>query len=166
MMHLVNGRGQLGDELKKYSDDQTIDRVYVYHTWNVQSKTEDEQNQEYKKFQKFVDAHAKEKIILVSTKSQRETWYTHYKQLAEGYLLTHCKTPLIIRFPTFIGKGIIEKFKNDIASPYGEMELISIKAAAKAVVNACKYDNGLLKCIVVDGDKIPAQLVYDLVKRG
>ena len=165
MIHLANGRGQLGDELKNYSDTWGPEDVYVYHTWNVQNKTEKEQKQEYKKLQKFVDSHIGEKIIFISTKSQRETWYTHYKQLAEAYVLIHCEASLVIRFPTFMGKGIIEKFKNDDAKPYGEMELISIESAAKAVIGACAY-SGIQKCIVVDGDKVPAQLVYDLVKRG
>jgi len=164
MIHLVNGRGQLGSELKKYSGSQALNDVYVYHTWSVQNKTEKEQKQEYKKFQKFVDVHAEEKIIFISTKSQRETWYTHYKQLAEAYVLMHCEASLVIRFPTFVGKGIVEKFKNNDAKPYGEMELISVEAAARSVIDVSSYD-GIQKCIVVDGDKISAELVYNLVKR-
>jgi len=165
MIHLVNGRGQLGQQLKKYvGGRQTNEEVYVYHTWSVQNKTEEEQKKEYKKLQSFVDEHSAQKIIFVSTKSQRETWYTRYKQLAEAYVLLHCKDSLVIRFPTFVGNGIIEKFQKGEATPYGEMELITVDTAARAVIESCFYD-GIRRSFTIDGDRIPAELVYNLVKR-
>ena len=108
MIHLINGRGQLGEQLKQVLiNHQTSEEVYIYHTWNVQDKAEMPQQEEYKKLQSFVDTHCNQKIIFISTKSEKETWYTHYKQLAEAYVLLHCKQSIIVRLPTIVGKGII-----------------------------------------------------------
>jgi len=165
MIHLINGRGQLGEELKKILGDvKTRTEVCIYHTWNVQDKSEEAQHEEYKKFQIFVDAHSATKIMFVSTKSQRETWYTHYKQLAEAYVILYCKNAIIMRLPTIAGKGVVEKFESGDAEPYGEMELITIHRAAREVINLCDY-TGPRKSFDIAGETISAELVYNLVRR-
>ena len=165
MIHLVNGRGQLGEQLKKnLTDQQTDEEIYIYHTWNVQDKTETKLKKEYKKLRHFVDSHYNKKIIFISTKSEKETWYTHYKQLAEAYVLLHCKQSKVIRLPTIVGKGVIQKFQKGEAKPYGVMELITINMAAKKIINLCTF-NGLQnhrKNITINGDLISADLVYEL----
>ena len=35
----------------------------------------------------------------------------NYKQLAEAYVLLHCKQSKVIRLPTIVGKGVIQKFQ-------------------------------------------------------
>ena len=36
MITLLNGRGQLGDSLKKEIENQNTEKqVFIYHTWNV-----------------------------------------------------------------------------------------------------------------------------------
>jgi hypothetical protein len=166
MVHLINGRGQIGDQLKQILvNHQTSEEIYIYHTWNVQDKSEAPQEEEYKKLQSFVDTHSNQKIIFISTKSEKETWYTHYKQLAEAYVLLHCKQSIIIRLPTIVGKGIIEQFQKDEAQPYGVIELITARIAAKKIVNLCSFA-GLQKSFTINGDHMSAELAYDLSRRG
>ena len=165
MVHLINGRGQLGEQLKRMLKEQPLgEELYIYHTWNVQDKSKKAQEEEYKKFQIFIESHASKKIIFVSTKSQRETWYTHYKQLAEAYTLLYCNDGLIVRIPTIVGKGVIEKFETDQAQPYGEMELITLTKAAQEIIKICSYE-GALRSFTIDGDRVSAELVYNLVRR-
>jgi hypothetical protein len=165
MIHLINGRGQLGEELKKVlSDVKTSTEMCVYHTWNVQDKSEEAQQEEYIKFQAFVDAHSSTKIMFISTKSQRETWYTHYKQLAEAYAILYCKEAIITRLPTIVGKGVVEKFESGDADPYGTMELITTGRAAREVIDLCSY-TGPRKSFDITGDIVSAELVYNLVRR-
>ena len=165
MIHLINGRGQLGEELKKaLGDVKTSTEVCVYHTWNVQDKSEKAQEEEYIKFQAFVDTHSSSKIMFISTKSQRETWYTHYKQLAEAYIILYCNEVIIARLPTIVGKGVVEKFESGDAEPYGTMELITIERAAREVIALCSY-TGPRKSFDIAGDIVSAELVYNLVRR-
>ena len=166
MIHLINGRGQIGEQLKQIlAHHQTNEEIYIYHTWNVQDKTEGPQKEEYKKLQSFVDMHRDQKIIFISTKSDKETWYTHYKQLAEAYVLLHCKQSIIVRLPTIAGKGIIEQFQKNEARPYGMMELVTANMAAKEIINLCSFA-GLQKSFTINGDIISAELAYDLSRRG
>ena len=54
MIKLLNGRGQLGEaissKLKALSRDEDI---FIYHTWNVEDKSEVIQRQELEKFVQF-----------------------------------------------------------------------------------------------------------------
>tara|TARA_Y100000296_G_scaffold86977_1_gene129039 strand:+ start:5030 stop:5539 length:510 start_codon:yes stop_codon:yes gene_type:complete len=166
MIHLINGRGQVGEQLKQILvNHQANEEIYIYHTWNVQDKTEGPQKEEYKKLQSFVDTCRDQKIIFISTKSDKETWYTHYKQLAEAYVLLHCKQSIIVRLPTIAGKGIIEQFQKNEARPYGMMELVTANMAAKEIINLCSFA-GLQKSFTINGDIISAELAYDLSRRG
>ena len=55
MITLVNGRGQLGEHLRrKINNVKTKDMVYIYHTWNVWDKSLNSQKKEYEKFCDFV----------------------------------------------------------------------------------------------------------------
>ena len=166
MIHLINGRGQVGEQLKQILvNHKTSKETYIYHTWNVQDKAEGSQKEEYKKLQSFIDMHCDQKIIFISTKSEKETWYTHYKQLAEAYVLLHCKQSITVRLPTIVGKGIIEQFQKDEAQPYGMIELITANIAAKEIVNLCSFA-GLQKSFTINGDLISAELAYDLSRRS
>ena len=166
MIKLMNGNGQIGSILKKKMHLINVDKyIYIYHTWNVQDKAEGSQKEEYKKLQSFIDMYCDQKIIFISTKSEKETWYTHYKQLAEAYVLLHCKQSITVRLPTIVGKGIIEQFQKDEAQPYGMIELITANIAAKEIVNLCSFA-GLQKSFTINGDLISAELAYDLSRRS
>jgi len=166
MVHLINGRGQLGKHLAALlAEDisEFSEEVYIYHTWSVLDKTEITQKKEYEKFKNFVNAHQDKKIIFVSSSSKRETSYLKYKHLSESYLLFKCDNGLIIRLPTIIGKGICEKLKYNEVKPYGIMELLSCRAAAKKILEYVKY-NGMRKNITIEGEKISAELAHKLLQ--
>ena len=98
MITLLNGRGQLGTAISKRLKE--IEYVYspevlIYHTWNIEDKQKHLQELELEKFKPIVDTNTDKKIIFISTSSERESWYTHYKQLAESYLLQNCENGFI-----------------------------------------------------------------------
>jgi len=167
MIRLVNGRGQLGSamrglicEYETQTPDTTTTRIY--HTWNPWDKSKEVQQTEYNTFIQYVDKHKDEKIIFVSTYSQNDNYYVHYKQLAEAYLLTNHPTGVAVRLPNIIGKkGIVQKLKEGTVEPYGEMEIISLSCAARSVMDCVSYE-GIKRLVTVRGHSIPALVVYDL----
>ena len=166
MITLMNGRGQLGTELTKQLN--AIQLIYphnvmIYHTWNIENKEKHLQELELEKFKSFVDAHKEEKIIFISTASEKESWYVQNKQLAESYLLQNCKHGFVLRLPTLIGKGAVLNLKNGTAKPYGEIELMSIEYAATQIIEKINY-NGLVKIFTLKGEVIKANTVNHLLK--
>tara|TARA_Y100000593_G_C4309664_1_gene337723 strand:+ start:590 stop:1132 length:543 start_codon:yes stop_codon:yes gene_type:complete len=174
MIKLINGRGQLGDALKQkleyYSDiyEAYEKDIYIYHTWRLETKDKDEQEIEFDKFKTFVDEHKNDRIIFVSTYSNRDDWYVYHKQLSESYLLVNCPDGLVIKLPTFVGNHCdmfsIEKLNNGDVKPYGVMELISLENAVDNVYKFCNY-NARPRVIRVDGEKISAELLYNIYKK-
>ena len=168
MIKLVNGRGQLGERLKDAKDlDYELD-VYIYHTWKLDTKSYKEQSEELEKFKEFVKIHKDDKVIFISTKSVRDDWYVHHKQLAEAYLINNCSDCLVIKLPTFIGNHCdmfsLEKLKSGSVKPYGIMEIISIEESVDKIYELCNY-KGKLKTINVDGYKVSAKLLYNIYKK-
>ena len=163
MIHLINGRGQLGRELEKFPLAQYPKEAYIYHTWNLDNKSKGDQVKEYEKFKIFVDNHTSKKIIFISTYSTKENWYNHYKQMSEAYLLMNCDNGIVIRLPTLIGKGILRKFKNENLEAYGEMELISISDAAIKIFEKIGY-NGVVKSFRIAGEIIQAKTVKEIIR--
>ena len=71
MIKLINGRGQIGNVLKKKICNINIDDdIYIYHTWNIDDKSKEAQKKEYKKFIYFVSQNKDKKIVFISTSSQ------------------------------------------------------------------------------------------------
>jgi len=166
MIHLVNGRGQLGEVLKHSLNSVSVsEEIYIYHTWNIEVKGEVEQRREYDKLVSFVDEKKNNKIIFISTASTTDSWYTHYKQLAESYLLQNCSNGMVLRLPCFIGKGPVANFKEPSVKAFGVMELVSLEQAADYILSMITYD-GLIKCHTLVGDKIPAQTVKEIVLKS
>jgi|10_taG_2_1085330.scaffolds.fasta_scaffold05344_3 hypothetical protein len=162
MLHLLNGKGQLGSALSVVSD-QIDEDVYVYHTWNVANKSKAEQKEEYHKFKIYIENNRDKKIVFISTKSQKDTWYTHYKQMSEALLLTKCEKGVVIRLPTFIGKPSRVFLAQDDVKTYGNMELISLEVAANKIVEICGKKTKL-KIVEVEGETVSAYLVREIVK--
>lgn len=165
MITLINGRGQLGTEISKQLDAMQLiypHNVFIYHTWNIENKEKHLQELELEKFKSFVDSNKNEKIIFISTTSQKESWYVQYKQLAEAYLLQNCKHGFVLKFPTLIGKGIILDLKNGLAKPHGEIELMSVIRAATQVIEKINY-NGLVKNFTFKGEIVKANTVNQLL---
>ena len=168
MIELVNGRGQIGTALKEILSKVDINTdvdVYIYHTWNIENKTKEAQQKEYKKFIEFVDNHKAKKIVFISTSSQKNNWYTYYKHFAESYLLLTNENPVVIRLPTLIGKGIFSSFKHENTAPYGTIELMSIEEAASIIIEkAVKSET--IKNFHVNGEKVSAKYVRQLILFG
>ena len=163
MIELVHGRGQLGEHLKKYADAaNTTKNIYIYHTWNPWDKEYEVQKTEYEKFKLFVDDHSNDRIVFVSTYSENENYYVHYKQRSEAYLLARHPNGIVVRLPNIIGKkGIIQDLKDGNAAPFGEMEIISLERAAQRVMESITHE-GPSRLITVKGHNIPAYVIRDL----
>tara|TARA_R100000152_G_C6686826_1_gene119377 strand:+ start:50 stop:556 length:507 start_codon:yes stop_codon:yes gene_type:complete len=164
MINLVNGRGQLGDYLRTNLPSVKIDKkVHIYHTWRPWQIDSATQKQEYEKFMEFVDKNKSDKIIFTSTYSQNETYYVHYKQLAESYLIANCKDSIIARLPSLIGnKGILKRLKEKSATPYGKIEFLPIATAGQKIFDLVQY-NGIVKCFTLKGEEVSAELINELI---
>jgi len=160
----MNGRGQLGIALQKQIKNIISEKAtFIYHTWNPWDRDPHTQEYEYNKFIKFVNAQRKHRIVFISTCSQNENYYVHFKQLAEAYLISNCKDCLIIRLPNLVGnKGILKKLKDKNVSPYGKIEFLSLNDASKKIVDLINY-NGLIKVFSLKGEEISAILVNEIL---
>ena len=169
MVKLINGRGQLGEKLQYLTKIKTLLDVAVYHTWQVtysgdsNMSEEDVQKNEYNKLVEFSKNNPNTKIIFISTNSQRSSWYTHYKEQAEAYLLVNHKDCIILKFPAFVGKGILPKLKAGEIKPYGTIELITLDKAAALVEEYINY-SGLKRVFTIEGEKIEAKTVLEILK--
>ena len=169
MVKLVNGKGQLGEKLQHLTKLKTVLDVTIYHTWQVtysgDSNISDEMVQfnEYNKLVEFSKKNPNTKIIFISTNSQRNSWYTHYKEQAEAYLLANHDSCIILKFPAFIGKGILPKLKTGEIKPYGTMELITLDKAA-ASIKQYVYYHDLKRVFIIEGEKIEAKTVLEILK--
>ena len=169
MVKLVNGKGQLGEKLQHLTKLKTVLDVTIYHTWQVtysgDSNMSEEMVQlnEYNKLVEFSNKNPNTKIIFISTTSQRSSWYTYYKEQAEAYLLANHDSCIILKFPAFIGKGILPKLKTGEIKPYGTMELITLDKAA-ASIEEYVYYHDLKRVFIIEGEKIEAKTVLEILK--
>ena len=175
VVKLLNGRGQLGNKLNlEFKNFNISEDVAVYHTWKVPwlsdtAEFEKTQHDEYLKLVEFSKNNPQTKIIFVSTNSARGTHYTHYKELAEAYLLSNHKSSIILKFPLFIGKGVIEKIKNKEIEPYGVMEVITLDKVVETIKTHVSYITlpnyeGLKRVFTIEGEKIQAKTVAEILK--
>ena len=129
---LLNGRGQIGYKLNQILSEKTIvleEDTLIYHTWNIEDKSQVPQLTEFNKFKNFVTENNDKRIIFISTNSQKDNFYTKFKQLSEAFLIENCKKCLNLKFPTLIGKGVFYDFKTDKRQPYGDINLQTIQDA-------------------------------------
>lgn len=169
---LLNGRGQLGNKLyqklQHYIGAPHLADIAIYHTWKVPwlsdtAEFEETQHNEYLKLVEFSKNNPKTKIIFVSTNSARGTHYTYFKEQAEAYLLSNHKSSIILKFPLFIGKGVIERIKNKEIEPYGTMEIITLDKVAETIEEYLNYE-GLKRVFTIEGEKIQAKTVAEILK--
>ena len=166
MIKLINGRGQLGEALKnKIANVKVNEDIYIYHTWNIDDKSKQTQEKEYQKFIHFVKKNTNKKIVFISTSLQKDNWYTYFKQLAEAFLLMNNKNPVIIRFPSLIGKGIYSAFKKSNLSPYGSIQLMSIKEAVNIILEK-SLRNDKIKNHHISGETVSAKNIQQLILFG
>ena len=170
MIKLTNGRGQLGEKLTSYFKNTSIEEdITIYHTWKVpylhNSQPGEEkaiQKEELNKLVNFSIANPKTKIIFISTNSAKGTWYTYHKELAEAYLLLNHKSCIILKFPVFIGKGILPKLKSGELKPYGVTEIITLDKVVNAIEEYILY-NGLKRVFTIEGEKIEAKTLVEIL---
>lgn len=162
---LINGRGQVGLILSQIIKNLDFKHeIYLYHTWNIDDKNRTTQRIEYDKFINFVNENKNKKIVFISTKSEKDSWYVYYKQMSESYLLQNCDDCLILRFPTILGsKGTMQLLKQNKIEPYGIMELMPLEEVATKIINALNYF-GKSKIISFEGQKISAILASEILK--
>lgn len=167
MIELINGRGQLGTELKAQLSKSTLTskNIVIYHTWNFLDKSEGIQKEELEKFKKFLERTQEKRIIFISTHSEADNNYVHYKWLAENYLLNSHDSGYVIRLPNLIGKGICQRFRDEKAEAFGNIELLTIEDAAKRVIelSQSEWPERVLR---VYGYHIPAKIVRELILFG
>ena len=166
MIKLINGRGQLGRALQdRVRNVKCEKKIYVYHTWKPWKTDLETQEEEYKKFIEFVKQHKGDRIVLISTYSENESYYVYFKQMSEAYLIQNCQDCLVIRLPSLVGnKGILKRFKEGSVCPYGKIEFLTLKEASIKVVELLQYD-GLVKSFTLRGEEISAVLVNELIKK-
>jgi hypothetical protein len=162
---LINGRGQLGNSLAEELTflEEKKDDILIYHTWNTEDKSRDTQKKEYEKFKNFVDLNQNKKIIFISTYSEKENWYNHYKQLSEAFLSLNCEKSISLRIPIIIGKGVLQKIKKNEVTAYGKMELITTHRAAQEILKYVDYI-GLIRNFRILGEKMSAVTVESIIK--
>ena len=158
-MKLIDGLGQLGGALSK----SKLKNITIYHKWNVFDKSVEAQQDSYNEFVRYVDGHKEERIMFISTKTEKEGPYLYWKRAAERYLCQNVNQMCIIRLPIIIGKGACQKFRDENAEPYGMMEIISLE---DAVVLITKNANFAKQMVEIAGCWIPAKVVKQLIIYG
>lgn len=166
MIKLINGRGQLGTALQDLIKEKNPEgNMIIYHTWNFLDKSEKTQRECYEGFKRFVDENKNSGVVFVSTYSQTDNFYNHYKHLSEDFLLKNNQNGRIIRLPTLIGKGTCEGFREERLKAWGNIELMTIKEAAEKVLEFTQsYPE--TRIASVEGTLIPAKLVKNLILFG
>ena len=132
----------------------------------VLDNAEDEniQRGEYEKFVKYVDLNLDKRIIFISSTSNRNSFYAKYKELAEAYLLTHHSDGIVLKFPVFIGKGLLPKLKSGEYMAFGTLELITLDNVVN-IIEKYINDNDYQKRIYhIAGEKIEALTVLEILK--
>ena len=166
MIKLINGRGQVGRILKEKINNLNIDdKIYIYHTWNIENKTKEAQFKEHEKFINFVNQKLDERIVFISTSSQKDNWYTFYKHLSEAYLLSINKNSVVVRLPSLIGKGTCAKFKNNTIEPFGVMELMSVEDAVDVILEKITTPK-VVNSYHIKGERVTAKMVQQLISFG
>jgi hypothetical protein len=171
MVKLTNGRGQLGEKLTFYFKNISVEEdITIYHTWKVPhlynpqpGEEEAIQKEELNKLIDFSITNPKTKIIFISTNSTRDTWYTYYKELAEAYLLLNHPNCIILKFPLFIGEGVIKKLKTGELQPYGISEVITLDKVVNIIEKFLTYQ-GLKRVFYIEGEKIEALTILEILK--
>ena len=171
MVKLVKGRGQLGEKLnEELKNFKTDEEIAIYHTWKVPhlynptpGTEESWQKKEYDKLVQFCKENSNTKIIFISTNSSRSTWYTYYKELAEAYLLLEHKNCVILKFPLFIGKGVLSKLKSGEFTPYGVSEIITLDEVVGTIKEFINYKD-LKRVFYIQGEKVKATTLVDILK--
>lgn len=171
-MILLNGKGLLGEQLKKDINTTELkdSSVHIYHTWNVVDKSENTQKKEYIKYKNYLDDFRCGKIFFISSVVEKPTWYTYYKHLAEADTILK-NFGFVIRIPQIAAdsdyrKGTFYKLKRQEIQPYGEMFLTTLEQASSNILKIiikCKQSN-LCRFFTTEGSWVNANLATELMR--
>ena len=169
MVILFNGRGQLGEKLQNLKSIVTNKDIIIYHTWIVTHNSQNAENEyiqknEFDKFKKCVDNNQDKRIIFISTNSIRNSFYTKYKELSEAYLLHNHSDGIVLKFPSFIGKGILQKLKSEEYKPFGTLELVTLENVVNIISEYINDKEYIKKVYYISGEKILATTVLEILK--
>lgn len=171
-MILLNGRGLLGEQLKKdiVQKKAKDNSVSIYHTWQSVDKREETQKLEFNKFKKYLKSSNETKVFFISSVVQTQTWYTHYKHMSEAYLIQN-NDGAVIRIPQLAAdnsfrKGTFYKLKRGAFKPYGEMLLSTLEEASDQIIEIISEHSksNLCRSFTTKGRLVDAKLVTDLMK--
>lgn len=166
MIRLIDGRGQIGKELKECNEFVDLDAV-IYHSWNFVDKTESVQKKCFDKFVEYVDNNKHERIAFISTYTTTWTPYLKYKLKAELYLLESVECSKVFRLPCLLGKGVCQGFKDGSMEPDSkDMEIMTISQAVRAIIRDLLENEWHEKIVRVRGVVSNPQLIYNLIRFG
>jgi hypothetical protein len=170
MIELVDGLGQLGEALKRNMAKVRIlegipkDKVYIYHTWNIEDQSLEIQRNELLKFDDFVHSCHDGKIVFISTLHEREGKYLLYKMRAETTLQMFKNDFKIYRIPYMVGKGLCHKIVHDKYEPSpGEIEISTPDDIAYRILSTLE-DGKKFECLHgdwLDVNTLKEALLYD-----
>jgi len=164
MIKLINGRGQLGSILKRKIEGFSDMDCIIYHTWNIDDKSEVTQLKEYEKFRDFVNNNHKEKIVFISTVCPVMGSYLKYKMLSEIYLWDICEQGKVIRLPAYVGKGgLYKRCKKRIKPKFGKIQLSTLDHVSDLLLNSL-FSSRRLE--IIEGDCISVDIIYGLIQYG
>jgi hypothetical protein len=147
-MILLNGRGQLGEELKKLISREFP--IEIYHTWNYKDKSFSKQKEEYEKYINFLEDdiyhRPSNKVVFISSTNHGPNPYTYFKR--EACKITEKEISyLIIRLPNLIGPGVLDKMIHSDTYTEGVINYTTVKKAAAFVYNsAMSHENTTITC--------------------
>jgi hypothetical protein len=160
-MKLVDGLGRLGKELSKYLNND-IDWT-IYHTWNIDDKSEKAQALEYEKFCAYVDNHLDEKICFISTSYRAMDSYMIYKRKAEKYIRA-CADFKIVICPALVGKGgLYERCAKGLMPEEGSVQISTISRCAEEIIKFLKADWRILEASY---ELVDVRTIYELIQYG
>jgi hypothetical protein len=162
MIHLINGRGQLGEALaRRLRARQVYDIDWdIYHTWNHVDKRKEVQEKELEKFIEYVDENRDKNIAFISTKHKTADAYFLNKLRAEEYLLTKTNTGKVMRLPYMAGIGICQRIKDGTYLTPGTLEISTLDIQAENVLQNLYEPKRLFH---FDGDVIDIRLLKELI---
>jgi len=168
VIELINGKGQLGEQLSKIINSKSMFTVIIHHTWNFIDKSEETQKKCFNDFQEFINKNSTKRVAFISTYTTNWTPYLKYKLKAELYLLKNVMFSKVYRLPNLIGKGVCEGFKNKELNPdfNGEIEIMSPYQAAIEIIKDLGKLDWSKKIIRIRGTVTTPQTVYDLIRFG
>ena len=73
------------------------------------------------------------------------------------------KNCVILKFPLFIGKGVLSKLKSGEFTPYGVSEIITLDEVVNTIKEFINYKD-LKRVFYIQGEKVKATTLVDILR--